>query len=573
SQLQGEGATATVQIRSVDWGYRRLRTVTPATVDIRNSDDSLSARILRVALAGVDATSFSLQPPALPRVLAPGEVLSIPVEFQPQREGSLRAQVEVEVEGAQERLTGELQGVGVLPKVEARGYRFQPTPVGQRSAELGNIEIRNVDTLAPLFIAEVRYLDGTTEFPPDAAALAEAQNRVLAVGEVLRIPVAFQPQVAGRRSARVLVVTDAAPGPELNPRVADTVELLGDGIGVTVTPATTDFGRVLTCFSRDTALTLVNGSATAPLRVIAYRIAGDAAAFSIAPQPPFEVPAGGVQELRVRFSPTEARSYTATVQVENEQGVPVEFSLRGEGMVVSLLIGDGTVVDRVLPGTEVTVPLALRVEPQITGTPQETQDLCLRVRYAPDFLQFRQWSMLEGHPSWVWQVQPIAEGELLLRGQGRTSPNVPPMRLGLTFLAYLTLPMERALEVELCPSSLLPRCLVPVVRAPRVRLANVCFMNGRQVRLSGTAGMLQVEPNPVERGTPIRVVAWLTEPATVELELFTAMGRSVASLRQEALPAGEHEFWLPTHSFGSGVYFYRLRVGPTVQTGSFVMLP
>ncbi|MCS7169277.1 MAG: choice-of-anchor D domain-containing protein, partial [Candidatus Kapabacteria bacterium] len=574
ARLQGEAAVAIPRVGSVDWGQRRLLTQNPATVDVRN-DDSIPARLVRIQLVGPDAASFGMQPLAVPRDLRPTEVLSIPVEFRPQQEGPLAAWVEVEVEGGSETARGKLQGVGILPKIAAEGYRFMPVPVGQLSGEQGRIRIRNVDSMAPLYIAEVQYISGQAEFPPDVAALRAAQGRTLSVGGELHIPVGFQPQAAGRRVARVVILSDAAPGPEPSPRVADTVELMGDGVGVTVTPTTVDFGKVLTCSLRDTTLTLVNGSATAPLRVTAYRFAGDATVFEITPQPPFEVPAGGTQELRVRFSPLEARPYALTVRMENEQGVPVEFSLRGEGEVRSLLIGDGTVVDRVLPGTEVTVPLALRAEPQITEviTSTNRMELCLRVRYAPDFLQFRRLRVLEEHPSWTWRVQPIADGEIELRGQGGMGPNVPPMKLVLDFLVYLALPAERLLQVELCPGATIPRCLVPVVRSPGVRLADVCFLNGRQVRLTGEIGAVQIEPHPVHRGVPIRVALWLPKALPVELEVFTTLGDRVLHLWREELPAGSHELWLPTQSLGGGVYFYRLRIGSSVRSGSFVLLP
>lgn len=570
AQLQGEGAVAVVRVGSVDWGQRRLLTSNPATVDVQNLD-TIPARLLTVQLTGPDVASFTLSPPALPRTLNPGEVLSLPVTFQPQQEGALSAWVEVEVEGAATLEQGTLQGIGILPKIAATGYRFQATPVGQRSSEQGSIRIRNADTLAPLLIAEVRYLSGQTEFPPDAAALAAVQNRTLAPGEEVLIPVGFQPQAPGLRKAHVLIISDAAPGPEQNPRVADTVELLGDGIAISVTPSVIDFGTLLTCLWQDSSVTLINSAADAPLQVTAYRVIGDVVGFQLNPQPPFVVPAGGQQRIEVRFLPVQARPYATTVQLENDRGIPIEFSLRGQGEARPLFIGDGGRIDRALPGTEVMVSIPLRVEPPIRQILGEQTELCLRVRYPADLLEFRRWTVLEDAPGWSWQVQLLSAGELELRGVGRSWPNIPPMRLGLSFLVYLALPPERELQLELC--SQLPPCIEPVVQNPRVRIADVCFLNGRQVRLVGTAGALQLDPHPVERGTPLRLQLWLTEKASVELELFNPVGERVALFRHEGLPAGSHEFWVSGQTLGSGVYLYRLRIGREIQTGSFVVLP
>jgi|GEM_PF-687771 len=573
ARLQGEGAVATLRIGSVDWGQRRILTMTPATVDVRN-EDSIPARIVDIRLAGPDAASFGLQPPALPRDLQPLEVLSLPVEFHPQREGALSALVEVEAEGGPEIVTGTLQGVGILPKIGTEGYRFAPTVVGQLSSERGYVRIWNRDTLAPLLIAEVRYIDGQAEFPPDAAALAAAQNRVLAPGEELRIPVSFQPQAAGRRIAHVLVRSDAAPGPDVAPRVEDTVELIGDGIQVSLTPPVVDFGTLLSCLWRDTTVTLVNGAAEMPLGVTAYRVIGDPAVFEISPQPPFTVPPGGSQTLSIRFRPTGALLFTATVRLENDQGLPIELHLRGQGEVRPLTIGDGRTVDRVLPGSEVEIILPIRLNPQISEVSGEAVELCLRAKYPADFLEFQRGEAVESPPAWTWTVQQVAVGEIELRGNGRNWPNIPPMSLRLVFRAYLALPPEQELVVSLCPdATALPRCIEPRFQNPRVRLRDVCFLNGRQVRLLGAAGMVQLDPNPVERGMPIRAAVWLTEPALVEMELFSAMGERVFHMHRDRLPAGSHEFWIPTWNLGAGSYFYRLRVGATVEVGSFVLLP
>jgi hypothetical protein len=351
------------------------------------------------------------------------------------------------------------------------------------------------------------------------------------------------------------------------------VELIGDGIGIELSPAEIDFGTLLGCLRRDTAVRIINGADSAVLSVTGYRITGDGAAFRITPQPPFQVPPSGELELRVEFLPPAAGTYAATVSLENEQGIPLELRLRGTAGVVRLLVGDGALHDRVLPGTEVRVTIPVRTEPRPPVTVDTTFGLCLRVQYPAEFLEFQRWALVQDAPGWSWQVQPVGVGELELRGSGRSGwLFVPPVVIGLDFLVYLHLPPEQEVRLSLCPGTEVRPCMEPVIQNPRVRIADVCFLNGRQVRLVSEAAAMQVEPNPAVRGTPLRAHFWLAQPETVAIELFTPMGSAVFEQRME-LPAGSHQILVPTHELSAGVYFYRLWVGAAVQTGSFVLLP
>ncbi|MDD3642300.1 MAG: FlgD immunoglobulin-like domain containing protein [Candidatus Krumholzibacteria bacterium] len=85
----------------------------------------------------------------------------------------------------------------------------------------------------------------------------------------------------------------------------------------------------------------------------------------------------------------------------------------------------------------------------------------------------------------------------------------------------------------------------------------------------------QNRPNPFNPGT---VIAFgIQERAHVSLRIYDAAGRLVASLLDEARPAGQHTIeWNGRRHDGaaaaSGVYFYRLRAGTFEQTRKMVLL-
>jgi hypothetical protein len=571
-QLLGEGAVAELRISSVDWGKRRLRTDNPAELLLWNPD-TVSGEVVQLRLQGADAAHFRLTPPQLPLVLEPGDTVRLPVSFVPQQEGERRAVVEVVLRGAPTPLQGELRGIGVLPKIALQGYRFAPTPVGQRSAEVGSLRIRNVDTLAELFIAQVRYISGETEFPPDQPAFTAAQGARLQPGAELAIPVFFQPQASGQRRAFVEVLSDAAPGPNPNPVVADTVLLEGDGLAVGVDRPLVDFGGVLTCSVAEDSLVLFNGAGTTPLRITGYSvIAGDATGFELLPTPPFDVSPGGQVRLTVRFAPTQVRRYTVRLRLENDQQLPIELELRGEGRELRIEFGQGVVVERALPGIEVIVPLRV-VQEEWAGALQgpEDSELCLRVRYPVQFLEFLGVVRVQTSSRWDWSWQELAPGVLEFRAVGLEGWTPLVAQLDLRVRPYLALPPEQELVLELC--SALPRCLRPEIRNPRVRLADICFLNGRLVRLVGQSTVGAAFPNPVEQGLTVTIPYWTPQPAELEVELFNSMGQSIRRIHYGSVPAGTGELWLPTEGLGAGPYAYRVRIGTAVEVGTFVVLP
>jgi hypothetical protein len=87
--------------------------------------------------------------------------------------------------------------------------------------------------------------------------------------------------------------------------------------------------------------------------------------------------------------------------------------------------------------------------------------------------------------------------------------------------------------------------------------------------------LMQNYPNPFNPTT--RIQYSLPERSEVRIEIFNLLGRSVMTLVNEAIPAGDHEvIWNGTDRSGravaTGVYFYRLTAGSYQQTRRMVLL-
>ena len=77
-------------------------------------------------------------------------------------------------------------------------------------------------------------------------------------------------------------------------------------------------------------------------------------------------------------------------------------------------------------------------------------------------------------------------------------------------------------------------------------------------------------PNPFNAATEIEYS--LNAPGKVRLDVFNILGRHVSTLIDQIESAGRHTVRWDASGVGSGVYFYRLRVGDDVKTRKMVVL-
>jgi glucuronoarabinoxylan endo-1,4-beta-xylanase len=64
----------------------------------------------------------------------------------------------------------------------------------------------------------------------------------------------------------------------------------------------------------------------------------------------------------------------------------------------------------------------------------------------------------------------------------------------------------------------------------------------------------------------------LPEAAEVSLRVFDALGREVAELVRGRLASGSYESAFDAGSFGTGMYFYRLRAGNHTETRRMMLV-
>ncbi|MEJ2506093.1 MAG: T9SS type A sorting domain-containing protein [Ignavibacteriaceae bacterium] len=77
-------------------------------------------------------------------------------------------------------------------------------------------------------------------------------------------------------------------------------------------------------------------------------------------------------------------------------------------------------------------------------------------------------------------------------------------------------------------------------------------------------------PNPFNPSTKIKYS--IPEKSLVNLQIYNAEGKEVASLVNGEQSAGEYEINFDAENLASGVYFYKIRAGNFFQTKKMLLL-
>ena len=182
-----------------------------------------------------------------PILIAPGDSVSVPVRFQPAAFGNISATVTIVTDSAAPDLSIDLSGtcppprlVTFLPdagrfgRVCACSFRDEPLTISNGGHCL-------------LTVAAITSTSG--EFAvPDVGVFP----LTVAPGTATQVPIRFQPETYGRKSATITIISDDPGGPR-------TIEVSGYAPhGVLAVSGSTDFGRVDLGLTAQTQITLAN---------------------------------------------------------------------------------------------------------------------------------------------------------------------------------------------------------------------------------------------------------------------------------------------------------------------------
>lgn len=478
--IRMEAFSLGASISNQDWNVKRIKTITPNSVQIRNTgDDDLTVKSIKVS----NGLSFTLRNlPALPFVLKGNTSLDITCDFIPADTIDFQDSVIVDIEQLKEPLIGILTGKGGLPIFSSKGFAFQSTDVNTTSSEIADIKAENLSLTMPLHISDITLSMNEGDFfimQSDAlpADLSNAINHITKIG--------FKPIKAGNRSAYLKFTHDGIAGPDDKPRIQDSV--LIEGIGISkglVIDTVLDMGTILTCdiSIKDLIITNPNDQDITIIDIVISDLPGNSfkSAF-YAKGAPIIVPAKGSAPLPVGFVPDRIGQVNALIKCTAEDGTVYTTFLIGDGVTMPSMLkinGQVTQTIPIIPGTKAVFDIAVSTQKALTYP--RIDSLVFDVQYPIALLKLD--SIISLQSNWTASLlsnEPNA-GTMKILARSQTSMKELPSESIIRIYAttYLGDPTNQKLKIL---SSVNATCIDTSQANANFTLDAVCFAQGRLI--------------------------------------------------------------------------------------------
>ncbi|MFP4527496.1 MAG: choice-of-anchor D domain-containing protein [Candidatus Kapaibacterium sp.] len=556
TNLKGYGENADINVTSIDWDRRRVQTVNDSFLVV-NNNTSQPVNISNIYFEDPenDIKLFA----DFPREIPAYDTIRVPVSFRPVAEQINTNTVLLEVSALPDPMRAPVRGVGYLPKLDAQFICGDAVKTGEST--IATLRLQNPSTSSELTIDEIRFETTTPEFqwadgnPPGALTIDSLSSE--------EFDIVFAPAQAGLRTANIIITSDAAPGPEENPRVDTEVSVECDALGVEY-ESPVDFGNLMICSDDTKSIDITNHGSASDLVIDSYTLSGpDADAFAITGiDPDWTIAGGDTRSFNIRFSPIERRDYEATLVLNNNLGFDITFELRGTGEIIDLTVENKTIDAE--PGQSNKLSVLGKL-PKIANDP--ITSITMRIVFNPTMVRFEEATLKSSMNNWTWSnPQLIDDGVLEVNGSG-TLPTPFDLELfNIKFFIYLGNTMESSIAFRYINNE----CSTEETIATDINIAKVCFLDGRLITVSGSKYALY-DPAPNPAGETVNIKYGVGFEAMTTVGLYNSMGQLVRTIVSERLKPGLYEQTIPTAELGSGVYLLKMESGPYMKTQRIVI--
>ena len=516
-----------IEIESYDFENVLLRDGKYWTFYIKN----LGEGDLIVSSITTDQADFNVVTPTTARGVVPAGSLEVTLLFAPSNLGPVSGNVTVLSSDEDEPvLFVSLVGTGVTPEIDVSSSSHDFGQVAMGESADWDVTVFNEGT-GDLFVHSIT--SSANDFAPDPASFS------IEPSDSQRVQVLFTPRDAGFISGQLMMNNSDLDEPVV------TIQVTGIGIGPEIEPSITyhDFGNVVLGDSSDWTLIIVNAGAAV---LVVDTVYSNQPVFSAAPKT-FELPSNQAQEVSVSFIPTVLGDVMGDVViVSNDRDEPVlTISLSGTG--VEEAFPDIYVAATVHDFGQVTIGASALWIVDVTNLGYA--DLTISdIHSDHEFFTAEPISFTVG-PSQTEEVHvtfsPTSIGSLFSQiFISSNDPDEPTVTLFLT--------------------------------GAGISETGVEDISGNHV--PGMYCLYQNTPNPFNPCTEIGyLIPEVESPIHTTLTIYNLMGQEIRKLVDEPKGVGSYAVtWDGRDDLGfpvgSGMYYYCLKAGNSIQTRKMILL-
>jgi len=585
STLKGRGIQPGPYVTDKNWFKRRVKTVNDSVVFVRNAGTSrVRVTGLNLGTASNDMEITGAIP--MPSVASPIDLIPedstygtreivVNVRFKPQSEATFHNTVVPEFDPnagvPPGSVFGNLDGIGILPKLEIIGFEFlPPILVGTTHPVQGFVTLKSTSTSADLYVDEIRWKNpAQNQFAWVGNLPAKFQ---MLMGSSITIPLTFTARGVNKQVEIVEVVSDASEGPNPNPLVVRDTVVIGYGIDKGLKTDSVNYGLVMLCDQPVKQFHVTNTGTTIDAVVQGFNfVSGDVAAFEILTPTPQTLKPGQTMSFDVRFKPylKTPLIFSALVQVYSSADSSQYVLLQGsaDSMQVRFSLKKYSEDDKLQPGMMKEIDIRADI---LKGNWAEAKVTSIHV----EMLYNKAWMIYNKvidkiglDATWTVTANEVSVDKNIKKLVIDANGTTPVQANGTLFRPYFMLLLFEDNQFvptinDVASTFGVRDVCVNRISIPGYVIMNTCVRNLRSILTAGANYALQeIDPNPASSGKiTLRYDVGLK--GMTRIEIINSMSEVVRTLINEEKEIGNYESVIPIEGISSGNYFIRMNSGP-----------
>ena len=540
-QLSGEGeAQLTASATDAIWGCVAVGSKDQKDVTITNDGNS-ELSVTSITLLKNNGTFKLINAPTPPINLAKGQTINVTVEFAPSAQAAglwdsvlVSAVSKVDPNIKAPAFGSRVQGDGCIGEPKYSKNCFDNTEINTKSAPKPDaLIIQNIGQ-GPLKVLSIKPIA-----PIEFESFSPSGPFDIQMKDSAKISAIFIPQKKGLRSGFLEITTDARSVP-------DTVEICGTGF---LDNKVVDLGVFNACETPIYALPYPNLSSY-PVETN-NSVTGDVSSFTVSPLGKFTIQPNTQHNFLIGYTPSGPGKDTIIAQLGERN-----LTVIGEAISLPLTITSSINPGEVKPGEKV----AFKVNANINGKVGTANINAMDIKLEYDAIDLNYAGTVRSLNGWTWNATQSGN---ILTVSGSGSPGLAGSKdlFEVDFNAYLGDSTAFIVKVNAMTTSAIAKCLDITTNNATLKLAPICFKNGRFIR-GGTKGYALSLSGKSPASDIANIDYSIGISAHTKIELYNSLGQRVHTLLEGYVTEGEYQLSIDAQSLPTGMYTCIMKSGP-----------